>query len=171
MKTTTIYTCEICNTDYEQKDAAENCEKQVVIKEEWQKIGEEKGFYGFGDTGVIGPKKLHKTLTLGRDHKPIYNGIYLYCYQENNCVSLDKLHPYKGWNFLRYVEKKDLEGELKKWKIACEHYKISPSLPPESIVNCDWYDNFVWKFYKEDSQFEVLEKEALEFFEKIMSQK
>lgn len=52
MRAKTVYICGVCNTEYNYQEEAEQCEDQPIIEPEWLKIGFEKGFYGFGETGV-----------------------------------------------------------------------------------------------------------------------
>jgi hypothetical protein len=164
----TLYICEICYTEHEQKEDAEKCEAQVIVKENWQKIGEEKGFYGFGENGIRGPIMLRPYITPGSQHKTVYDGLTLSHNQGETPLTLNSLHPYFGYDFLRYVDRSGLSEELRKWKIACDYYGINSTV--ENPFELRWFDTFMWKFYRPDfTKSDAMKNEAVEFFRKSIS--
>jgi hypothetical protein len=166
MKSRVIYTCEICYRDYPTIKEAESCESQAVIKEEWQKIGEETGFYGFGESGVVGPEKL-TYCGLNKKHQSIYSGMQLshkqtidYVTNVDYTVNIDWLSPYGGCDFLLYVEEDELKRELQKWKEACNYYGLKPD-----IKKCRWIESYMWKFYEENLSYEEMKQKAINYYE------
>ncbi len=139
MKVSTVYICEICNTEYYYKEEAEQCEAQPIVEPDWIKIGLEKGFYGFGEFGVefFEKGKVVRSRLDGNHHRLLYGAYGLSHNQVDKEVHLNVLHPYYGWDFLRYVDEWDLSLEMEKWKKACQHYEIEPDLS-----KCTWLERF-----------------------------
>ena len=46
MRAKTVYICDVCNTEYNYQEEAEQCEDQPIIEPDWLKIGFEKNEFG-----------------------------------------------------------------------------------------------------------------------------
>ena len=137
MRAKTVYICDVCNTEYNYQEEAEQCEDQPIIEPEWLKIGFEKGFYGFGETGV---KFFEKGTifegSVNDEHHRLLYGVYgLSHNQSGDYVHYNVLNPYHGWDFLRYIEYEELDEQIRLWRKACVHYEVEPLLD-----KCDWVE-------------------------------
>lgn len=149
MRVRTIYQCEICSTEFDNSKECARCEVQPIIHLTWIDIGLAKGFYGFGETGVkfFEPGQV-KIAGHSQDHHILLDGVYGLSHNHNSePVHPNVLHPYHGWDFLRYVPDYDLSLEMALWEKACLHYEIEPDLS-----KCEWMQGRSPDFVEEAEQ-------------------